>query len=354
MDARVKRSRKAGLPPGSVVHTGEGKTGRAKITIMDYDEKEFQEKEGASVEECFSFRDTATTTWINVDGVHDTEMIRELGEHFGVHPLLVEDIASIDQRPKAEDFGKYLFVVLKMLCPDGKSGIVRSEQVSLILGKNFVISFQESEEGDVFDPVRARIRQDKGMIRKSGPDYLLYSLMDAIVDNYFVVLEKAGERVEVFEEELTKNPTEKMLRDIHSLKREMIMLRKSVWPLREVVNSLIRSESRLIRKHTAAYLRDVYDHTIQVIDTVETYRDILAGMVDIYLSSISNRMNEVMKVLTVIATIFIPLTFITGLYGMNFEYMPELEHPLGYPLTLGLMALVALSMLLYFRSRKWI
>lgn len=349
-----RRASKKGLPPGTIIHTGEAKARPVKITVIDYDEKELQERVVGKAEQCFVFKGKKTTTWINVDGVHDTEAIAKLGECFGIHPLVLEDIANTDQRPKFEDYGKYIYVVLRMFYPDSSNaGAVKSEQVSVILGKGFVISFQE-EEGDVFDPVRERIRKNKGAIRKSGPDYLLYSLLDAIVDNYFVVLEKVGEQVETIELGLASNPTEKMLRNIHSLKRETIYLRKAVWPLREVINGLIRSGSKLIQKQTATYLRDVYDHTIHVIDTVETYRDILSGMVDLYLSSVSNRLNEIMKVLTIIATIFIPLTFITGLYGMNFEFMPELVHPYGYPAALFLMFLVALVMFLYFRKKKWI
>jgi magnesium transporter len=347
-----RRSRKAGLPPGSLVHIGEKKTERTKITIMDYDEQNFQEKEAKTVEECFAFKETATVTWINIDGVHDSEVVGKLGTHFGVHPLILEDIMTTQQRPKMEDMGDYIFIVLRMLSLSEKKKEVRSEQVSLILGSNFVISFQEME-GDVFDSVRDRIRTGKGRLRKMGPDYLAYALIDSIVDNYFLTLEKLGEKVEFIEEELVSDPGRKTLQEIHILKREMIYLRKSVWPLREVISGLERVESDLIKESTGIFLRDVYDHTIQVIDTVETYRDMLSGMLDMYLSSVSNRMNEVMKVLTIIATIFIPLTFIAGVYGMNFRYMPELGWRWGYFIVLGLMLAIGIMMVLFFKRKKW-
>lgn len=347
-----KRSRKAGLPPGSLVHIGEKKAERTKITIIDYDEQNFQEKEARTIEECFPFKETATVTWINIEGVHDSEIFSKIGSHFCVHSLILEDIMTTQQRPKMEDMGDYIYVVVRMMSYEGKKNEVISEQVSLIIGSNFVISFQESG-GDVFDSIRDRIRTGKGRVRKMGPDYLAYSLLDSIVDNYFLILEKLGEKVEIVEEELVSDPGRKTLQEIHVLKREMIFLRKSVWPLREVVSGLERAESGLIKESTGIFLRDVYDHTIQVIDTVETYRDMLSGMLDMYLSSVSNRMNEVMKVLTIIATIFIPLTFIAGVYGMNFKHMPELEWRWGYFAILGFMFSIGIFMLILFKRKKW-
>jgi magnesium transporter len=348
-----KRGKKVGLPPGTLVHVGERKVGKAKITIIDYAERHFEEKEVKNVEECFPFKDKTTVTWINIDGVHQLEIIEKIGEHFNIHPLVLEDIANTGQRPKMEDFVDYIFVTLKMLRYSEGEKETKAEQVSLILGSTFVISFQESE-GDVFDPIRERIRADKGRIRKMGADYLAYALMDAVVDNYFTILEKLGEGIEDMEEELVNNPTPETLQAIHHLKREMIFLRKSVWPLREVINRLEKWESSLLNKSTSIYLRDLYDHTIQVIDSIETFRDILSGMLDIYLSSVSNRMNEVMKVLTIIATIFIPLTLIAGIYGMNFRFMPELEMAVGYPLVLLIMLCVGILMILYFRKKRWL
>jgi magnesium transporter len=306
------------------------------------------------VDECLLFKEKESVTWINVSGLHQVELLERLNDCFGLHPLVLEDILNTDQRPKMEDFGDYLYVVLRMLDLDKKNGnAVISEQISLILGKNFVLTFQE-REGDLFDPLRERIRNGKGRLRKMGPDYLVHALLDAIVDQYFVVLETLGERIEFLEEELVTRPTPSTLQLLHRLKREMIFLRKSVWPLREVIGTLERGESSLIQASTNLYLRDIYDHTIQVIDNVETFRDMLSGMLDIYLSSISNRMNEIMKVLTIISTIFIPLTFIVGLYGMNFKHMPELESPWGYPAVLLLMLGVTIFMLFYFRRKKWL
>jgi magnesium transporter len=335
------------------VYIGKAKTEKVKITCIDYHGDYFQEKQIETVDEVLQFSDTSTSTWINVDGIHQLDIIEKLGKHFKIHPLVLEDIMNTGQRPKMEDFGDYLFIVLKMLHYDEKDNETKTEQVSLVLSSKFVISFQEGE-GDVFDAVRERIRTDRGRIRKMGVDYLAYSLIDAIVDNYFMVLEKIGEKIEGIEDELINNPTPEVLHTIHSLKRELIFLRKSVWPLREVISRLERWESPLIAKSIDIYLRDVYDHTIQVIDALETFRDMLSGMLDIYLSSVSNRMNEVMKVLTIIATIFIPLTLIAGIYGMNFRYMPELESPWGYPMVYVIMLAVGVVMMIYFRRKKWL
>jgi magnesium transporter len=348
-----RRSKKAGLPPGTIVHVGEKRRERVKLSVINYDEVNFQEKEANNVEEALSLRNKSSVTWLNIDGVHQPEIIEQVGKNFGMHPLVLEDIANTGQRPKMEDFDDYIFVVLRMLRFDEKENQTKTEQISVILGRDFVVSFQEME-GDVFDAIRERLRSNKGRIRKMGADYLAYSLIDAVVDNYFMVLESLGETIEDIEDKLVTNPTAETLRTIHDLKREMVFLRKSVWPLREVINRLERSESPLINKSTFVYLRDVYDHTIQVMDAVETFRDMLSGMLDIYLSSVSNRMNEVMKVLTVIATIFIPLTFIAGIYGMNFRYMPELELAWSYPAVLILMLIIALLMVVYFRRKKWI
>jgi magnesium transporter len=348
-----KRSPKVGLPPGTLVHIGEKKVEKARITIMDYDETNLEEKGAKTIEESYPFKDKPTVTWINIDGLHEVEIIEKLGSHFGLHPLLLEDILNTDQRPKMEDYGDYIFVVLKMLYPGENKDEIEAEQVSLILGSNFVISFQESE-GDVFDPVRDRIRKNKGRIRKAGADYLAYALLDAIVDNYFLILENVGEKIEDTEQQLATNPSPETLQYIRELKNEMIFLRKSIWPLRELINGLERCESTLIHQSTGAYLRDVYDHTIQIIDTVESYRDMISGMVDIYLSSISNKMNEVMKVLTIFASIFIPLTFVAGLYGMNFEFMPELKWHWGYFALLAVMALIGISLVFYFKRKRWL
>ena len=348
-----KREKKIGLPPGTPIFVGEKKTEETKISILNYDETQFQEREVTEIEECVPFKITPSVTWINVDGIHDVEVIKKLGKSFDIHPLILEDILSTHQRPKMEDFERYIFIVLKMLYYDDEANETQVEQVSLILGKNYVISFQE-KEGDIFELIRERIRNGKGRIRSMGPDYLAYALLDAVVDHYFVILEKNGEKIEEMEDKIVKDPRPETLQEIYRLKREMIFLRRSVWPLREVESSLERGESPLIHDSTRIYLRDVYDHTIQVIDTVETYRDMLSGMHDTYLSSISNRMNEVMKVLTIIATIFIPLTFIAGIYGMNFEFMPELKWRWAYFGVWGGIVVIGIFMVGFFKRKKWL
>jgi magnesium transporter len=347
-----KKSKKVGLPPGSIVHIGNKRDEKVKITIVNYSEAKFQEKEVKSVEECFPYKDKSTITWINIDGVHEIKVIEEIGKHFNLHPLILEDIVDTDQRPKIKDFGDYIFIILKMLYCDKKGNAIKVEQVSLILGKNYIISFQE-REGDVFSFIRERIRNNIGRIRKLGADYLTYSLIDAIVDNYFIIIEKLDEEIENLEDKVIIQPNPSNVQAIHKLKRDLIFLRKSVWPLREVISFLEKGESPLVLESTHIYLRDVYGHTIQVMDTVETLRDIISGILDIYLSSINTRMNEIMKMLTIIATIFIPLTFITGIYGMNFQYMPEIKWFWGYPVVLSIMVAIGIGMLIYFKRKKW-
>jgi len=355
MDERIKkRSVKAGLPPGSLIHIGEKRVKSSRIHLIDYDEHAFQEKTTAALEECYPFKDTASVTWIDIEGLRDIELLEHLGSCYEVHPLILEDILNTDQRPKLDDMQDYLYVVLKMLDFNPAGDNIISEQVSIIFGKNFVISLQEGREGDLFEPLRERIRGNKSRIRKLGPDYLAYAILDSIIDRYFLILEKIAEKIEGLEEDLINRPGPEALSQIHDLKREMIYLRKSVWPLREMISGLEKSDSELIRPTTKIYLRDIYDHTIQIIDTIETYREMLSGMLDIYLSSVSNRMNQVMKVLTIIATIFMPLTFLAGVYGMNFKYMPGLGSRWGYPLFLVFMLLVGVVMYIYFKKKKWL
>ena len=354
MPKLIKRtSQKAGLPPGTLVHIGEETSEKTKITLLAYDELHAQEREVETVDQILRLQDEPTVTWINVDGIHQVEMMQQLGDRFALHPLVLEDILNTGQRPKIEDFGDYMYIVVKVFYSQDENGEIAEKQLSLILGPSFVMSFQE-REGDVFKPIRERIKTGRGRIRKMGADYLAYALLDSVVDSYFIVLETIGDKTEFLEEELVTSPTTETLQAIHELKREMVFLRKSIWPLREVIGGLARGESSLLRESTGIYLRDVYDHTIQVMDTTETLRDILSGMLDIYLSSISNRMNEVMKVLTVIATIFIPLTFLAGVYGMNFQHMPELQWRWGYPVVWLVMLAVAVSMFVYFRRRRWL
>jgi magnesium transporter len=348
-----RASKRIGLAPGSLVHVGEKKIEKVQLRVIDYDATHFEEKAIERIEECFPFKDEPTVTWINIDGLHQIGVIEGIGEHFSLHPLTLEDIIHTGQRPKMEDFEEYLFIVLNMLHYDQTDDQVKAEQVSLVVGPNYVLSFQE-RPGDVFDGVRERLRKGKGRMRKAGSDYLAYALLDAVVDEYFLILETIGEKIEVVEDDLMADSAHDTLQDIHDMKREMIFFRKQVWPLRELINGLSRRESSLIHESTGVYLRDVYDHTIEIIDTIESFRDMLSGMLDVYLSMISNKMNEVMKVLTIIATIFIPLSFVAGVYGMNFKYMPELEWHWGYFMVLGVMVVIAISLLGYFKRKRWL
>ncbi|MCJ7525137.1 MAG: magnesium/cobalt transporter CorA [Candidatus Aminicenantes bacterium] len=349
-----KRSLKSGLPPGTLMHIGTKKAMESRIRILDYDEGSVREKKQATFDDCLPFRDSDSVTWIDIEGLQDVGLLERLGNGYGLHPLILEDILNTDQRPKFDDMDGYMYVVLKMLDYDPGSSDIISEQVSIVFGRNFVISIQEGREGDPFDPLRERIRSGKGRIRKSGPDYLAYSLLDAIIDHYFLILEKIAESIETLEENLIGDPGPETLRQIHHLKREMIFLRKSAWPLREVIYGLEKSDSDLIRPGTKIFLRDIYDHAVHIIDSIETYREMLSSMLDIYLSSLSNRMNQVMKVLTVIATIFMPLTFLAGIYGMNFRVMPELGWRWGYPLVLLIMLGVGGLMLYFFKKKNWL
>jgi magnesium transporter len=350
----IKRQlKKAGTSPGSLIHIGEQKVDETLITLIDYDEESLQERVLGGIEEAFPLKDTPTVTWINIDGLHEIDIIEKVGQHFNIHPLVLEDILNTGQRPKTEEFEDLIFVVLKMLHYSKNSEKIGSEQFSLVLGPNFLLTFQEIQ-GDVFKTVRERIRKPKTRIRKSGCDYLAYALIDAIVDYYFVILEAMGDKIEDLEIQLLDNPTHDTLESIHEMKREMIYLRKQIWPIREIINSLVKSESSLIQENMHIFFRDVYDHTVQIIDTIESYRDILAGMLDIYLSTLSNKMNEVMKVLTIIATIFIPITFIAGIYGMNFKFMPELQWRWGYAMVWVVIVVAVGIMIGFFKKKQWL
>jgi len=355
MTKRVKKqSRKAGLPPGTLIHIGDVLSDKIKISLMNYDEEHVAERSIGTLQECRLRETSPGITWINVEGLHDIKILEQLGANFGMHPLILEDILNTAQRPKIEDLGKYIFIVLKIFnSQDEKAEGLEAEQVSIILGGNYVVSFWE-KEGKTLDPIRERIRSGKGRLRKMGSDYLTYAIIDAIVDSYFIVLEQLGEKIEFYEDTLVSKPTPQTLQAIQHLKREMIVLRKSVWPLREIVGFLERTESNLLDDSVGLYFKDVYDHTIQLIDTIETFRDTLSAMLDIYLSSMSNRLNEVMKVLTIIATIFMPLTFLAGVYGMNFKHMPELAWQWSYPALWLIMIAIAGTMLIIFRRKKWI
>jgi len=340
------------MSPGTMIFIGEQQVDKARIDIIQYDTAAFKEMSDVSAEECRDCSTTPGVTWINVNGIHNIGLIESLGKYFDLHPLTLEDIVNTTQRPKVEEFPNYVYAVLKMMTFDEAANRIEIEHVSLILGDNYVISFQE-HEGDVFDSVRERIRNAIGRIRSLKADFLAYALMDAAVDNYFLAVERIGDRIEDMDDHILAHPRPEDIHEVHKLKREILSFRKAVWPLREEVGALEKSETVLIRPETRVFLRDLYDHIIQIIDMVETFRDILGGIHDTYLSSVSNRMNEIMKVLTIISTIFIPMTFIAGVYGMNFEHMPELKWPFGYYLIWGIMLMAAISLVLFFKRRKW-
>lgn len=353
--ARIYRRvrKRPGASPGTLEYLGERKTDRVRITALSIAGDRCEERELASGAEAAALRDAPGITWIHVQGLHEPVVLQQLGAIFGLHPLTLEDIVSTQQRPKLDDYQDYLYVVLRALDYDNTIGQVQGEQVSLVLGSRFVLSLQETE-APLFRPVQERLRKGTGRLRASGADYLAYALLDAVVDAYFEVLESVSQRIEALEDQLVESPGSFVLQSAHALRREMILLRKAVWPLREVISGLERGESRLIRPETRIFLRDIHDHTVQVIETVESFRDMLSGLQDLYLSTVSHRMNEVMKVLTILATIFVPLTFLAGVYGMNFAHFPELKWRWGY-LGFWLVSLViAGGMLAYFRHKKWL
>jgi magnesium transporter len=348
-----RRSRKTGMPPGSVVHIGAPSARPTRIQTLRYGADRLAEEPDATPEQALACRDETGVAWINVDGVQDVELLKKLGDGYGLHPLAIEDIANTEQRPKLEDYGDFLFIVLKMLSPDG--GRVRAEQISLVIKRNVVISFQEHDKpGDCFDPLRARLRADASRLRGAGADFLAYGIVDAVVDHYFVVLEQLGDAVEGIEATASLDPTARGAQAIHESRRELQAMRRAVWPLRDLVAQLLRRESPLISEKTAVYLRDVYDHLVQVIDTIEALRDLLSSLLEVELTRASLRMNETMKALTLIATIFIPLTFIVGVYGMNFDFMPELRWRFAYPALWALMLAMGVGMVAWFKRKRWL
>ncbi len=346
-------ARKVGSPPGSLEHVGEKRAEKVRLHLIEYAGEQLEERDLPGPQEALASRESERVSWINVDGLHDVSVIDQLGDLFSVHPLVKEDILHTGQRPKIEDFGSYIFIVLRMLRRDEGSGAIESEQVSLIVTSGAVLSFQECP-GDVFEPVRERIRHARGRIRHRGPDYLAYALMDAVVDHYFVVLDALGEELGAVEEKMMGEPDPSTLQEAYRLKSRILQLHKSARPLRELVSVLQRIESPLVGNDTPLFLRDLYDHAVRVVDTIEMQRELSSGLADLYLSMAGHRMNEVMKVLTIMATIFIPLTFLAGIYGMNFEFMPELRWRWGYPALLGLMLAIFLGMLYFFKKRKWL
>lgn len=348
-----------GLPSGSITYVGRKTTAPVVVTILEYNEWDYSETRHTDVEaEMLNVRN-GMCRWINVEGVHNVEIIEKIGRIYDIHPLTLEDIVNTNQRPKFEEYENYLVNQMKMVyqeeCDKKGEDIFVSEQLTiLVMNKRTVITFQEADGGDVFDIIRNRIRQGKGRIRKGGADYLAYCMLDAVIDSYFSVLEHFGDEMEKMEDSLVGNPKQELIRKLHDLKRQMIFIRKAVWPMRDMVNNIERSESELITAGTLVYLRDAHDHIIRVIDTVETYRDLLSGMMDLYMTSVSNRMNEVMKTMTIITTIFVPLTFIVGVYGMNFKVIPELDSPMGYYVVWMIMIFIVVLLFIFFRVKKWL
>ncbi|MFN7285699.1 MAG: magnesium/cobalt transporter CorA [Dolichospermum sp.] len=348
----------AGTAPGTIIVDENAE--EPIIFLIDYNQTDLIRKQISYPEECINYLDTESVSWVDVQGLGNKDILHRLGQSFDLHPLVLEDIVNMVERPKIEDYEDQLVIIAHMVVPNNNNSSFYSEQVSLVLGKYYVLTIQEEPEHDCFDGVRMRIDKGKGIIRRQGSDYLAYSLLDAIIDGFFPVLELYGERIDELEEEVIVNPNQKTLQKIYQVRRELLQLRRAIWPQRDAINSLIRDGSELISDEVRIYLRDCYDHAVQVMDIVETYRELVAGLMDVYLSAISNKMNEIMKLLTVVSSIFIPLTFIAGVYGMNFNTeksphnMPELNWYWGYPLCLGVMALVAISLLYFFWRRGWL
>ena len=347
----VRKSTKSGAPPGTLVHIGSQRTDVVKITVFDYDSEKFTETE-CGIDDVRRYFNSETISWINVDGLHDIKLLQEIGDKFNLDKLLLEDILNTNHRPKTEVFDDYIFVILKMISIEGVKKTMTHEQVSFIMGKSWIISFQE-EGGDVFDVIRDRLRNNKGEIRKRSVDFLLYRMLDTIIDNYFFVTEYFSDKNAELEQGIFKNPTPEALKEIQLLKRQIVNFKRAVLPLREVVSALEKDAGNLIHEKTHRYLRDLYEHIIQVNDSIDSQREVVSSIMDLFLSGTSNKMSQIMKVLTVISTIFIPLTFIVGIYGMNFENMPELKWHYGYFIICGIMFAILIAMVIYFRKKNW-
>ncbi len=349
---RSELGKKAGMAPGTIAYVGEQRDFTPWVDLIEYGPATFNENVKIQPDNCPGEENSDLIRWINVTGIHEIEVIKSIGKKYDLHALVLEDIVHSEQRAKLEDYQEYLYLVVKMIGIDQKSRDVHTEQLSIIIKGNTVLTFIE-DEGDLFGNLRERIRKGNQKIRNSGADYLLYSILDTIVDNYFIVLEKIGDKLEGLEIRLLTHARAADVQELHGMKRELIYFRKFIWPMREVVSLLSKTEALQIKGNTAIYLRDVYDHCVQAIDTLETFRDLSSGLMDVYLSTLSNKMNMVMKTLTIIATIFIPLTFIVGVYGMNFDFMPELHSRYGYHATWAVMLIIAGSMLIWFRRKGW-
>lgn len=354
---RYSESNKAretiGQAPGTLIYTGKRSKEDVEIEVFTYNSSELKELKSQKLAEALSIYDASKVNWINVVGLHDIDLVNELGEKFNLHPLLLEDVLHVDSRPKSEDFGDYLFFTIKMFHENEQNEENQFEHISFVLSENTVFCFQE-KSGDLFDLIRERLRNSFGRIRQKGADYIFYRFIDTVVDQYYLVIDRLAEKIEILEDEVMDNPNTKTLQKLQDVRKELIFLRRSIHPLRESINSILKSESKLLQRDTERFFTDVYDHTIQIVESLETYRDLLSGIMDLYMNTASNRMNEIMKVLTIMSTIFIPMTFIAGVYGMNFEHMPELAYKWAYPAAWGLMLAVAIFMLLFFKRKKWI
>jgi magnesium transporter len=347
---KKQKAHNVGAPPGELYYTGEAKEERVRLTLIEYNEKDFLEGEFYSTQDLFRAVRPGYVKWINVDGIHRLDLIEQIGKQYNIHPLTLEDIVHVESRPKFEDYDHYVVTIMKMLYYDTH---VHSEHLSIVLFEDMVISFQEPHGGDAFDIIRTRLRQGKGRVRKMQADYLAYALIDAVVDTYFIILDKVGEKVSALDEEIMDASHQSASTRLHDLKREVIFLRKQLAPAREMINNIVRNETDLIKETNDAYLRDLQDHIVRALDTVETYRETLGGITDVFMNNNTYKMNEAVKALTVISSIFIPVTFIAGVYGMNFKYMPEIESPYGYWITWGVMLTIMIGMGIYFKRKNW-
>ena len=343
---------KVGLKPGELLHVGERKLDKIRIRVTDFDLEHLEERELQSIEECEKYRDKDTVSWINIDGLHNIESMTKLRKIFRISSLVFEDVVNTHQRPKFEEYDNYIFIISKMINYDAETHTISFEHISFIFGKNYVLSFQE-KFGDFFEPVRERIRNSLGRLRRKKSDYLNYALIDVMVDNYFVVADKLNIGLNGLEDELMTNPTQDTLKQMYIIKRELLKLSRNIRPMREVTSNFYKMETDLIDTRNNIYLRDLYDHTVDLNESVDMDRELVSGMIDTYISITGNKLNEIMKILTIMASIFIPLTFIAGVYGMNFENMPELNDKWGYHLTLLIMLLIGAIMVIYFRRKKW-
>ncbi len=325
----------------------------SKIVLIDYNRDRATRRQDLTPQDCRPYLETPSVSWIDIQGLGSETILRQIGQVCQIHPLLLEDVVNVPQRPKVQDYNDQLLIIVQMVLPTPDEEGFISEQVGFVLGKHYLMTFQEEPARDCFEPVRIRLRDKKGKVRELGADYLAYLLLDAIIDNFFPVLEDYGERIEILEDEVLENPSREMLEKIYDVRRELLALRRAIWPQRNVINTLIREDNNLVSSEVQIYFRDCYDHVIQLLDIVETYRELSSSLMDVYMSAVSNKVNEVVNLLTIISTIFIPLTFIAGVYGMNFKDMPELDWEWGYETVWGVMIIIAIALIFFFWRRGW-